>query len=62
MKPPTEIKNIGTLNSSQDSVLTECDRETIALLHILALGEEQIKNGQTMSLKEAFTHIRKRQI
>lgn len=62
MKPSDEIKNSGALESSQDIVLTECERETIALLHILALGEEQIKNGQTMSLKEAFAYIRKRQI
>lgn len=39
----------------------EQTQETMALLRILALGNRQIDNGQTIPLAEAMKQIRKRQ-
>lgn len=38
----------------QDVVSYEQTQETLALLKILALGEQQITTGQTIALEEAF--------
>jgi len=42
----------------QDVVSYEQTQETLALLKILALGEQQIATGQTVPLEEAFALLR----
>lgn len=43
----------------QDVQSYEQTQETMALLKILALGNQQIQNKNVKSLKNAFQHIRK---
>lgn len=42
----------------QDVVSYEQTQETLALLKILALGEQQIATGQTVPLEDAFALLR----
>ena len=44
----------------QDFDSYEKNRETLALLKILALGNRQIEEGQVISADQALRHIRKR--
>jgi len=44
----------------QDVASYERTQETLALLKILALGEQQIKQGKTVPLAEAMRRLRER--
>ena len=44
----------------QDIASYEKTQETLALLKILALGEQQIKEGKTVPLAKAMRHFRDR--
>ena len=43
----------------QDIASYEETQETLALLKILAMGEEEIREGKTMSVREAFARVRR---
>ncbi len=43
----------------QDVQSYERTQETLALLKILALGNQQIDSGRTHTVKQAFRHVRK---
>ena len=45
----------------QDVASYEATQETLALLKILALGNRQIEQGETISAVEAFRRVRARQ-
>jgi prevent-host-death family protein len=44
----------------QNVVAYERDQETLALLKILALGEQQVKEGKTVSATKAMRRFRER--
>ena len=58
--PTSETKQREKVGSTLDIVPCDCDPKTLALLHILALGNQQIENRKKISAKAAFKHIRKR--
>ena len=57
---PTRVKPVSDVKANAADLIRELkQKETLALLKILALGRRQVEDGRTLAAEQVFRRLRK---